>query len=379
VAEAAQLGVPAAWNAVGCFAHGPRGEPAVVLECHGQAGGLYSLEPVQVAAVLEPGKIGPVLAEPPGVGPRFGGFDQADGGLDRVVVLELGHGMQRQQQVGDVEAGRGRVKGAGEVDGGAGSCHRVGRRRAGPGQEHEPPDHRLLGSRREQHRLDCLGPGQERAGVAPPGQVLFPGLGEACRGILAYRLMEAEPGPRPARVRLQQRRGDELVNQHVNLAGHPEGPRPPASSASEATRRRLATSSSASGRPPALRQMLPASTSSPGPARNVTPAMEARARNSVTASVATGSPASPGRAMGCTRHTHSGSMSSGMRLVTRIRRSVARPASCSQAPRADSSTCSQLSITSSDRRPDTVSATASSPAAASAPLIPTASTRAATT
>ena len=36
--------------------------------------------------------------------------------------------MQRQQQVGDVEAGRERVKGAGEVDGGLGACHRVGRR-----------------------------------------------------------------------------------------------------------------------------------------------------------------------------------------------------------------------------------------------------------
>ena len=43
--------------------------------------------------------------------------------------------MQRQQEVGDVEAGRGRVEGAGEVDGGTGACHRVGRR-AGPGQEH---------------------------------------------------------------------------------------------------------------------------------------------------------------------------------------------------------------------------------------------------
>ena len=125
--------------------------------------------------------------------------------------------------------------------------------------------------------------------------------------------------------------------------------------------------------------MLPASTSSPGPSGTVTPAMAARARNSVTDSVATGWPASPGTAMGCTGHTHSGSMSSGMRLVTRTRRSAGRPASCSQARRADSSTCSQLSMTSSVRPPDTAPATASSPAAASAPLIPTASTRAATT
>ena len=36
---------------------------------------------------------------------------------------------------------------------------------------------------------------------------------------------------------------------------------------------------------------------------------------------------SPGTAMGCTRQTHSDPISSGMRLVTRIRRSVARPAS----------------------------------------------------
>ncbi len=48
--------------------------------------------------------------------------------------------MQRQQQVGDVEAGRERVKGAGEVDGGAGACHRVGRRWACSSEEHEPPD-----------------------------------------------------------------------------------------------------------------------------------------------------------------------------------------------------------------------------------------------
>ena len=32
----------------------------------------------------------------------------------------------------------------------------------------------LLGLRREQQRLDGLGPGQERTGVPPPGQVLFP-------------------------------------------------------------------------------------------------------------------------------------------------------------------------------------------------------------
>jgi predicted ATPase len=141
VALARQLDVPAAGNPLGCFAHGPRGEPAVMLERHGQAGGLDLAEPVQLAAVLEPGKIGLVLAEPPGVGPRCGGLDQADGDLDRViVVLELGHGMQGQQQVGYVEAGRERVKGPGEVDGGAGSGHRVGRGRTGPGQEHEPPD-----------------------------------------------------------------------------------------------------------------------------------------------------------------------------------------------------------------------------------------------
>ena len=53
--------------------------------------------------------------------------------------------------------------------------------------------------------------------------------------------------------------------------------------------------------------------------------MAARAKNSVTASVATGGPASPGTAMGGTRHTHSGSTSSGIRLVTRTRRSAARP------------------------------------------------------
>jgi hypothetical protein len=77
----------------------------------------------------------------------------------------------------------------------------------------------LLGLRREQQRLDCLGPGQERAGVPPPGQVLFPGLGETCRGVLADRLMEPEPGPGPAGVRLQQRRGDQLLNQRADRSG----------------------------------------------------------------------------------------------------------------------------------------------------------------
>ena len=76
----------------------------------------------------------------------------------------------------------------------------------------------LLGPRREQQWLDCLGPGQERTGVPPPGQVLFPGIGQTCRGVLADRLVEAEPGRGPARVRLQQRRGDELLNQRANLA-----------------------------------------------------------------------------------------------------------------------------------------------------------------
>jgi hypothetical protein len=53
----------------------------------------------------------------------------------------------------------------------------------------------LLGLRREQQQLDCLGPGQERTGVPPPGQVLFPGLSKTCRGVLADRLVE--PGRVP--------------------------------------------------------------------------------------------------------------------------------------------------------------------------------------
>src|SRR6516225_9826840 len=36
----------------------------------------------------------------------------------------------------------------------------------------------LLGPRREQQRLGCLGPGQERAGVPPPGQGFLPGIGQ---------------------------------------------------------------------------------------------------------------------------------------------------------------------------------------------------------
>ena len=82
-----------------------------MLERHGQAGGPDLAEPVQLTAVLEPGKIGLVLAEPPGIGPRLGCCYQADSDLDRVVVvLELGHRVERQEQVGDVEAGRERVE-----------------------------------------------------------------------------------------------------------------------------------------------------------------------------------------------------------------------------------------------------------------------------
>jgi hypothetical protein len=77
----------------------------------------------------------------------------------------------------------------------------------------------LLGLRLEQHRLDGFGPGQERAGVPPPGQVLLARVGQACRGVLAHRLKEPEPGPGPAGVRFQQRRGDQLPDERPNLAG----------------------------------------------------------------------------------------------------------------------------------------------------------------
>ena len=75
----------------------------------------------------------------------------------------------------------------------------------------------LFGLRREQHRLDRLGPGQERTGVPPPRQVLLPRIGQTRRGVLAHRLIEAEPGPLPARVRLQQRSGNQLTNQRADL------------------------------------------------------------------------------------------------------------------------------------------------------------------
>ena len=76
----------------------------------------------------------------------------------------------------------------------------------------------FLGLWREQPRLDCLGPGQEHAGMPPPSQVCFPSIGQTCRGVLAHRLVEPEPGPDPTRIRLQQRSGDQLLNQHANLA-----------------------------------------------------------------------------------------------------------------------------------------------------------------
>ena len=52
VAEAGQLGVTASKNALSGFTHDPRGEPAVMLEGHGQAWGFDVGEPVQGAAVL---------------------------------------------------------------------------------------------------------------------------------------------------------------------------------------------------------------------------------------------------------------------------------------------------------------------------------------
>src|SRR5690242_19499347 len=76
----------------------------------------------------------------------------------------------------------------------------------------------LLGLRREQQWLDHLGPGQERTGVPPPGQVGFPRIGQTRRGVLTHRLVEAEPGPGPARVRLQQRSRDQLLYQRADLA-----------------------------------------------------------------------------------------------------------------------------------------------------------------
>src|SRR5258708_4377241 len=64
------------------------------------------------------------------------------------------------------------------------------------------------------------------------------------------------------------------------LAGHPEDPSPTASSVSEATRRRLATSSIARGSPPPLPQMLLANPRPPGPPSTLTPPLPPRARPS---------------------------------------------------------------------------------------------------
>src|SRR5258705_11083301 len=83
----------------------------------------------------------------------------------------------------------------------------------------------LLGPRREQHRLDCLRPGQERPGVPPPGQVLFPGLGGACRGILANRLMGAERAP--AQGLPPHRRGCPRAPPHLAPPPRPPPPRRP--------------------------------------------------------------------------------------------------------------------------------------------------------
>src|SRR6185312_17133590 len=43
-------------------------------------------------------------------------------------------------------------------------------------------------------------------------------LAQTRRGLLTHRLVEAEPGPGPARVRLQQRSRDQLLYQRADLA-----------------------------------------------------------------------------------------------------------------------------------------------------------------
>jgi hypothetical protein len=80
-----------------------------------------------------------------------------------IVVSELGRGMQRQQQAGDVEARRKRVKGTGEIDGGAGAYHCEGRRLPGCGQVGhlgEPQVGRLAGAADEQDRRAVAGAGR---------------------------------------------------------------------------------------------------------------------------------------------------------------------------------------------------------------------------
>lgn len=54
VTETGQLVVLASGNALGCFTHDPREEPAAVLECHAQARGFDAAGPVEVRAVLQP-------------------------------------------------------------------------------------------------------------------------------------------------------------------------------------------------------------------------------------------------------------------------------------------------------------------------------------
>jgi hypothetical protein len=57
---------------------------------------------------------------------------------------------------------------------------------------HRPPGETqpVPGGSGRGQQLDGLGPGQERMGVPPPGQVFLPGIGQTRRGILADRLKQ---------------------------------------------------------------------------------------------------------------------------------------------------------------------------------------------
>lgn len=116
---------------------------------------------------------------------------------------ELGHGMQRQQQVGDVEARRERVKGTGEIDGGAGACHCEGRRLPGPGQERQAPDQvsaghgELLGDvAAERVADDVAGPEPEvfDQGRSVGGHVGNQVRGGWCLGTPAASVVEGDDG-----------------------------------------------------------------------------------------------------------------------------------------------------------------------------------------
>ena len=135
------------------------------------------------------------------------------------------------------------------------------------------------------------------------------------------------------------------------------------SSAAGIPRSRAAASSMASGMPSSRRQIRPATPAASSSSASGTPCAAARSSSSRTASLARIAPVSSpwaGTPSDGTRYTHSPSMPSGSRLVASNAR-FGQPRSSASASLAHAPmTCSQLSSSTSRRRPPTASTSVSS-------------------